>query len=283
MQRSTPLRLALIALAGLSAQPALRAQGVFETPDKFTVNANWKFVSIDTEARLVHKGTFRTSLGINFEDTFDIPVQKQAWSVNGTWRLSDRHLLDVGYMSINRVGSKTIETAITWGDYTIDANAAVRATFDTNFPYLGYRYGFYEGGDLEMSVGGGISYLHVAMGLFASGTLTDYMDGDVETSASKTGKFDIPVPLLAFQIDGRLSKNWFMTGYYRSFFYSRGDFKGGTNVFGLTANWFPSRHYGIGVGLERTVIDIQRVTTGTYEARFKYNISGLTASAAFRF
>lgn len=282
--RSTSLpHLVIIGLAGLAAQSALRGQGVFETPNKFYASASWQFVSIDTEARLVRRGALGASVGINFEDTFDIPVQKQAWAVDGSWRMAPRHLLDVGYMAINRIGDRTITRDISWGDYTFATNAKVRATFDTTFPYLGYRYGFYEGGDLEMSVGGGISYLHIGMGLSATGTVTNAVTGAVTTSAGKSGSFDLPVPLLAFQIDGRISKDWFMSGYLRPFFISTGDFRGGMNVLGITANWFPSQHYGIGLGVERTLIDIQRVRSGDYEARFRYNISGLKASALFRF
>ena len=112
MRHTSLSRLAFM-LLGLSASAALRAQGVFETPDKFQVNLTWQFTSIDTQAQLVHKGgNLDAGVGLNFEDTFDIPVQKQAWAVNGTWRMANRHMLDVGYMAINRTGDREVNKTI---------------------------------------------------------------------------------------------------------------------------------------------------------------------------
>lgn len=271
-------------LVALSATAALRAQGVDVTGDKWRMSAGWQFTSIDTSVTMGTANGLAVGTKLDFENTFDVPVQKQAWAFDATWRFSPRHLLDFGYQEISRTGGRKVNLDLEFGKYQIHAGGQIDATFKSKFPYAGYRYGFYQGGDLELSVGGGLTYLTLGAGLSASGALvTNVENGSTQSGGKVYQEFSFPAPLVAFQIDGRLSKDWYMTGYIRPIFYKSSDFKGGLLIWGVNANWFCTRHFGLGLGIERTVIKANDVKTGDYIANFNYNIIGAKVSGVFRF
>lgn len=272
------------ALAGLATGPSLMAQGVMDTPDKWRVSLGWQFTSLDTQVAVSTQNGVAVGTKLDFENTFDVPVQKQAWALDASWRYAPRHIIDFGYQSFDRTGGRQISTNINFGDYTFSAGGQINARFKSNFPYVGYRYGFYQGGDLELSVGGGITYMTLGAGLDAAGSLvTNIGTGTVQNGGSVYGEFKFPAPLMAFQIDGRLTPSWLLSGYLRPIYFKSPDFKGGMNIWGINATWYCARWAGLSLGFESTRISAKEVKTGNLEANFTYVITGAKVAATFRF
>lgn len=264
--------------------PHLKAQGVLPGPEAWRVSAAWQFTSLDTRVALSTRNAVAVGTKLDFEDTFDVPVQKKAFAFDGSWRFAPRHMLDFGYQSFDRVGGRAIDLDVTFGKYTFQAGGQVDARFKSNFPYVGYRYGFYEGGDLELSVGGAVTYLTLGAGLSAKGALVfNNETGQAQVGGAVYGEFKFPAPLLVFQIDGRLAPGWYLSGYVRPIYFKSPDFKGGMNIWGMNATWYYASWGGLSIGFERTQIIAKDVQTGALEANFNYNITGAKVAATFRF
>ena len=273
------------ALFGLTLTATLGAQGVLDTPDAWRLSAGWQFTSLDTQVSMTGNKGISAGVKLDFENTFNVPVQKQAWFFDASWRYKPRHILDFGYQSFHRVGGRDVDANFDFGGYHFEGTGQIQATFKSDFPYLGYRYGFYQGGDLEMSVGGGVTYLTLGAGLDTTAVAVNPIDPG--TTAPYSGhlyeEFSVPAPLIAFQIDGRLAKNWFMSGYIRPIFYKSSDFKGAILIWGINGTWNFSRNAGLTMGIERTQITAKDVSTGDYKANFLYSIIGAKVAATFRF
>lgn len=281
--RTPALPRTLLLLAGL-AGVSLPAQGVMKTPEAWRLSAAWQFTSLDTQVTVGTGNGLAVGTKLDFEDTFDVPVQKQAWAFDASWRFAPRHILDVGYQSFNRVGGRVIEKDIIFGQYEFHAGGRLDATIKSEFPYVGYRYGFYQGGDLELSVGGAITYLTLGAGLGVEGSLvTDIETGTTQVGASVYEEFSVPAPLVVFQIDGRISDHWVMSGYIRPIFIKSSEWKGGMVIWGINASWYLTPKVGFTFGVERTNLMAKDVPAGDLKANFTYNIIGAKVGATVRF
>jgi hypothetical protein len=126
--------LLLTAVVWAAGNGTARAELPSDVPDRVRIAIGGLAANAYTEAAL---GSTTAGLGasVNFEDVFDLPESKETWRFELNWRLSKRQVIDLGYLQLNRSGSRALEDDVEWGRFIFHANAKVTAGFDTRFPY----------------------------------------------------------------------------------------------------------------------------------------------------
>lgn len=256
-----------------AATGAARADLPGEVPDKYRIAIGGMFADAYTDAAL---GSTEAGLGatINFEDIFDLPESKKTARFEFNWRIGKRQFIDLGYLELNRSGSRVLQEDVEWGDFIYTAGGKVTATFDTNFPYAAWRYAFLDLPQVRISGSAGITYLSISSSLFASGNVTDKngtpVTGEVEEDVSVAA----PVPQVGLQIDWALTKRLAVLLYLRQIYVNIDKIDGGIGETAARLQWWYARHAGLSVGLDKESIDLKSYETGDVRARFRYEVRG---------
>jgi hypothetical protein len=231
-------------------------------------------------------GLFLTSAGtgvsVNFEDLFDIPVNREAARLDGFWRFSDKGYMDFGYVQYNRTGSKTLVQDVVWGEFTLQQGAFVKATWDSRFPYAAYRHDFLQEDRVRISGSAGISYLRIAPKLEADGGVIG-PGGPVTGHFEKGEPVQFPVPLVGLQLDWVLRNRLEVMMFTRIFYLNYANINGGMREATARLKWHFSKHVGIAAAFDSTFVRLKEYETGDYKVKFNYDISGLSAYLTFAF
>ncbi len=275
--------LLLAAALGVAGTAPARAELPGDVPDKVRIAIGGMAADAYTDAAL---GSTTSGLGatVNFEDIFDLPESKDTWRFELNWRLNKRQFIDFGYLQLNRSGSRVLEQDVEWGDFIFQANAKVTAGFDTDFPYVAWRYSFLDLPQIRVSGSAGIDYVTLSASLQATGNVTDkfgtLITGDVEEKVS----VGAPVPQIGLQIDWALTKRLAMLLYVRQIYINNIEgIDGGIGDVAARLHWWYSKHAGISGGLEKQSIDLKSYESGDTRARFRYEVRGLSFYLNFAF
>lgn len=277
-----PRAFAAAFLALVAAVPAF-AELPGDVPDKIRIAAGGMAADTYTDAGL---GSTSAGIGasINFEDIFNLPESKDVWRFELNWRINKRQFLDFGYLELNRSGSRIIQQDVSWGDFVFLTNAKVTAGFESNFPYVAWRYSFLDLPQVRISGSAGFNYLTLETSLKANGNVTDQngtpVTGDVEESVSVSA----PVPQLGLQLDWALTKRLAVLLYSRQIYVSNiAGIKGGIGENAMRLSWWYSKHAGITGGLDKESIDLKSYESGDTKARFRYEVRGFSFYLNFAF
>jgi hypothetical protein len=218
-----------------------------------------------------------TGIAVNFEDVFDIPVNKSASRIEGFWRFGRKNYLDFGYVQYNRTGGRELSQDVVWGDYTFEADAFVTATWDSQFPYAAYRHGFLLDDRVKISGSAGISYLSVDAALAAEAGVTG-PEGPVTGEIEEGVAIDFPVPLVGLRLDwvlrNRLAVEMFMRFFKLNY---ESVIDGGMRESAARLKWHFSKPVGLAIGYDATSVRLKEYETEDYKAKFTYDITGLSA------
>jgi hypothetical protein len=275
------LAVAIPALFACALAPAAESEfaGV---PDRVQVLLGGTAADFVTEGglSLVDAGT---GIAVNFEDMFDIPVNKSASRIDGFWRFGKRSYLDFGYVQYNRTGGRELVQEVDWGEYTFEAGAFVTADWDSRFPYAAYRYGFLDEDRVRISGSAGISYLGVDAALEAEAGVTG-PQGPVSGAITEGVSIDFPVPLVGLRLDwalrDRLAVEMFMRFFKLNY---ESVIDGGMRESAARLKWHFSKPVGLAIGYDATSVRLKEYETGDYKAKFTYDITGLSAYLTLAF
>lgn len=274
----------LLALVAAAAGAASRTYADMpgDIPDKFRFELGGMAADTFTEGGLGSK-TAGIGATINFEDIFDLPESKNVWRVDGYWHFAKRHYLDVGYVEINRSGSRVIQEDVEWGDFIFTAGGSVTAGFDSTFAYAAWRYDFLQLPQVRISGSAGIDYLHIGSDLEATGNVTDSSGNPVSGTVNEGVDVNFPVPQFGLQLDWALTKTLAVKMYNRQIYINAMGINGGIGETTLRLLWWYSKHAGISGGLDKESIDLKHYESGDTTARFRYEVRGFAAYLNFAF
>ncbi|HUK63334.1 MAG TPA: hypothetical protein VLV15_08375 [Dongiaceae bacterium] len=244
-----------------------------DVPDRFQVQVGGTLAIMDTGAALGPKSG-AVSAVLVFEDFFNIPIHKDFAQFEGTWRFGARHSLDAGYVNIDRVGQRQIDSDVSFGRYTFHAGATVEGRFASRFIYAAYRYDFFHEDRVRISGSAGISAERLVAGMSATGNITDENGQAVSGEASQEAKLPLPIPLLGLQLEWALAPRIALQSYSRYIALNYAGIRGSQTVSAVRLYWYFSRNLGIGTGFDKVAISMPQYRTGDYTARFDYNIQG---------
>jgi hypothetical protein len=272
----------LSALAVLAATRVARAEIPGDVPDKVRIGIGGMFADAFTEAAL---GSTEAGIGatVNFEDIFDLPESKKTARFELNWHVAKRQFIDFGYLELNRSGSRILQEDVEWGDFIFLANAQVTASFDTNFPYVAWRYSFLDLDQVRISGSAGINFLEIGSSLEATGNVTDSQGNPVSGFTKEKVSVRAPVPQVGLQIDWALTKRLAVLLYMRQIYVNVSSINGGIGETAARLQWWYAKHAGISGGLDKESIDLKSYETGDARARFRYEVRGWSFYLNFAF
>jgi len=276
---------ALVVFGASSSFSPVRAEDFAgDVPDLVWLDAGWSGNEISTNVAL--QGKNGLGVTINFEEVFDFNVNRSTARMYGTARISPkRRYIDFGYVAIKRSGNKTLDRDIDFGDYQVLANADVTAKFNTGFIYAAFRYDFLHLEPIRISGSAGLTWLQLSTGLSGTGDFTD-PDGNTVTGGSfdRENSAGAPVPMVGLNLDWALARRLVLRGYGRFFRLNLSSFNGGLFEGGLRLNWYFAKHFGLGIGYDRTDLKINELKVGDgniVKANYGFSGASLFINLAF--
>jgi hypothetical protein len=275
---------AAVVSAGAASLSAVRAEDFAgDVPDRVWIDVGGAYNDVSTNVSV--QGPKGLGGLITFEDTFDLPGTKTTARMLGTVRISEkRRWIDFGYTSIDRRGTKHIVDSVDFGDYIFSGDADVTARFATQFMYAAFRYDFLHEDKIRISGSAGLTFLRLKVSLRTDGTVTD-PDGNVITGGYyKQATQGAPVPMVGLNLDWALTKRLVLRSYNRFFRLNLSSFNGGLYENGIHLNYYIVRHFGLGLGLDRTELKVKELKVGegnVVKAGYTVNGIGLYANLAW--
>jgi hypothetical protein len=276
---------ALAVFAGAALISTVRADDFAgDVPTLVWIDAAWTANEVSTDVALQGKNGIGAT--IDFEQVFDMNPNRSTARMFGTARISpNRRYIDFGYVTIDRSGTRVIDQDLQWGDNVIQAGADLTAKFNTGFIYAAFRYDFLHLEQVHISGSAGMTWLELSTGLSGTASYTD-PDGVIHPTASfdTEGSAGAPVPMVGLNLDWALARRLVLRGYSRVFRINISEFSGGLYESGIRLNWYFAKHFGLGIGYDRTDLNIKELKVGNgniVKANYGFAGAGLFINLAF--
>ena len=261
-----------IAAAPAAAQSNAFAQGLLN--DKFSLSLGGFVVGTDVKGELNGRAT-GANQEVDFGRDFGLDGDATRVRLDGLWRINPKHHLRFMYFDTQNDGTRTLNRAINWGDYTFNVGASVTAESRLRIFELAYEYAFAKQPTYEVAGTIGIHYIDTQLRLSGSATFTD-ANGNVSTAQSTTRENSVPAPLPVIGLRG----GWvvapqFYVDAYAQFFKAKLQGVDGTITDARVAGtWMFHRNFGVGLGYNYFGTDVD-LKNSSFNGNLKLGYSGL--------
>lgn len=280
-QRIAPLpagwlrKLAIAASLLLFAAARAEAQFPGDVPDTFRLNLGGMYAWFTTQV------TFQENLtpggpigaGINMEDLLNVPSSTGGFTARGYWQPLRRFYVDFGYNGFSRSNTKTISQDITFGDTTYLAGASVTGSMKSELPYVDLRYNLIDNDSVKFGLSLGAAYALLQADLTASAGIVGPNGPIVGQTVQKEAKASVPVPLLGFLFDAKLSDRVSAGVIFDGIFAPVHPYVGSVFLAEAHVDWFLSKNIGLGGAFQYTKFNIKKEETNTF-IDFSYSYYG---------
>jgi hypothetical protein len=237
--------------------------------DKAGISLGGFLVDFTTEAA----AGFGTVVGtvIRLEDDLSIDDSKATFRLGGFYRFGKRHALDVSFFDLNRRGATVIDEQIEFEGVLYDVGARVDSQFDIQLFRVSYRHSFVNNGKTEAGFAAGLSTYWFDLMLDGEATINEAR----QTAERVRAETDIlaPVPTVGMFIHHAFTPKWILRMRAQFFDLDVGDFTGRLIDAEATMDYYFTRHFGIGLGLNTT--DIRYEDNGDDPYSIDYRQGGL--------
>ncbi len=265
-QRASMIASALLAPILLSIPIFSSAQDASGWP-AFQLRLTGFATSTDTFVRADNRSGGLGS-GINLESDVGLDDSKSAPGFDVAWRFLPRHRVQLGYLNLERDGSRSLNQNLTFRDTVYPASAQAIASFDSRVVTLSYLYSLYQTPQTEMALGVGInqSRLRAGLGLSAAGQ-----------QAIETVSEDAPLPTVQFQLGTRLGDS-LVADFRGQWLAARADgVRGDLRALAGGLTWFGWKSLGIELGYAYWKFDLD-VNRSSWTGELRYSLKGPTVS-----
>jgi len=219
-------------------------------PDRFSLAAGgflMKYVksTISFNVKGVPLGTT-----VDLADDLNHDKSGRVLRVDGYYRFSPRHRIDVNWYRFAREGSSRLGRDIQVGDETFQTGTDVESKTILNIVKLGYGYSFYHEERVELGIGIGLHFMDINFDIKGTETDTDESGGGV-----------LPLPNFRFMLDYAISPRAHILGQSQVFFIEIGDYGGSMTDFWTALQYQAFRNFGAGVAFNRFVLDVDAQDT----------------------
>jgi hypothetical protein len=230
----------------------------------------------DTSVSSQMKGT-DTPIGTEIE-LRDLGVDGDTTSpwVGIRWRFAERWRLDFNYFRSRQDGSGIAEAEINFGDVTIPAGIAAKASFDADSYALGVGWSFPRNEKAELDIGLGLHVANLSVAIAGTGFVGDIEAPVLRNAATTTA----PLPDARLYGGYALAPTLALEGGIGWFSLNYGDFDGDLRTATAVLEWRPTQRYGVGVGYTYLDFDLtvdESRTRDSYDFRLDGPILYLSA------
>jgi hypothetical protein len=111
--------------------------------DRFSISLGAFVTDRDTDTRLDSDVLGRGTV-INFEDDLGLDSSDSVFRIDGHYRFSQKHRVNISVFDLSRNSSATIQRNIQYGDEIFSIDTVINANFDLKIFKLAYTYSFMQ-------------------------------------------------------------------------------------------------------------------------------------------
>ena len=242
-----------------------------EVSDKWKVNLGGMFVTNFETDMQVGKKDVPVGVKINTKDQLGLDSQTAAFRLDGYYRFTDYHSIDVSYFSVRSDGNRYVDHEFQWnGDTLSDIN--VNSHFDMDIYKINYGYSFYHNKDIELMLTAGLHITAVDLGIEASGIV----NGEASKKVSSGASVAAPLPVVGFKGEYTIIPKSLFVNYKAEYFYLAFDVYKGAFVSSILS--FEYRfldNFGIGLGFTNNTI-LAEMEDGDKKVEIENQLTGVT-------
>jgi len=247
--------------------------------DKLVFRLGGYLTDFKTDASVGTGGVIGTL--IRLENTLGIEDDKSIARLDGFVRFNERHALDFGLWSLDRVGFTTIDEQIVFEGNTFDIGVDLASKFDTSWLRLGWRYSVLRTDRGEAGFSAGLSAYDFSVGIAGEATVSDGMGGTTVQAVRAEEDLLTPVPTVGMFITFAIKPRLILVARADFLDLEISDFEGNLLDTRVLIEWYFSQHVGFGVGTNTTEIAIR--DTGDDPFSVDYRQSGVLGYFTFAF
>ncbi len=274
-----------IALIVLAAPSFVSAESLWERlrgdpndlPDRLKLQAGFAHIfSAETTLRLDDSNT-GVGTTVDWADTLGGETHKNTPRVDAMFRFTPRHSVGFSWYRVDRDGFTTVGDRLDIGDITIGIGGQAVSSLDIELWRFFYNWSFYRSDEMEVAFSPGVGLVD-----FDFRTLSNFVvevDGvPLSRSTTLTEREDLLAPLPSV---GLMLNYHMFTSYFgkRLRLQVRGDFfwvrvknyEGSLAEFYVAVEYRLFKYLGIGVGLTRQMIDVQKDTPSGWRVDNDWN------------
>ena len=277
----------MVLLVTAAALPAVAQSVVSEeereairgVPDKFGLELGSFWQTFDTRIRL--DGASGEGTDVDFEGDLGMPNNQTNFSLSGFYRFSNRHRLDVSYLSWSRNHSTTIERQIEWNDVIYDVGVNLSSDMTGDMLNVIYKYSFFNNGKVLFGLNGGISAMWTDITLSGEGTIAG--GGSAAAVLTESESAILPIPVLGVHFELTLTKRLFWKAEGNFFAANVAGYDGNVSEINTSIAYYFTRNFGVGAGFSSTSYKVKTDGERGGELDAKFGFSGAIAYLTLAF
>jgi hypothetical protein len=234
-------------------------------PDDFQLRLGGYFVADqDTDIRLSHSGVGVT---MNLQDTFEMDTQGQVFRLDGYYRFSPKHSIEVAWYAIHNSSSTTKD--FVWDDLNISNKGHLNTFFNTDIYKVNYVYSFYHSDQVELGLAAGLHITKIDIGFDGS-----YKSDGVDTNSKEEVGVTAPLPIVGVRLNYKILPTLSVKYSVDYFFITFEGAAGSMSDAMLTLDYRVFDNFGLGIGYNSTRMRFKADVGDKGELKLNHDVSG---------
>jgi len=234
----------------------------------FEISLGAFFMTTDTQLRVDGQNNL-TGTDVDWERDLGLE-DKDRFRIDAFWRFAKHHKVRMMYYDNKRSGSRTLTRDIRFGDTVFPVSATVEAQLDTQILEVAYEYAFLKNEKVELAGSIGIHNMKFAATL--SGSIAAG-NGGFSAQAEREANADGPLPVIGLHVLWHMGGNFYLDGLGQAFYANIDSIDGRLYDYKISANWYPLRNVGIGIGYNDFVTTLN-VDKRSFTGRLRFDNGG---------
>ncbi len=261
-----PITCALIMAAAAPARGD--GEGAPILSDRFGISAGSYFANLRTSLQVGRAGVLGSL--VTMEGDLNLEEETTDGRYDLFYRINPRHTLESTVIVIGRDGRRSIDREIQFQDFLFAVNAEVETKFDSRLFKLAYRYSFLNDGRVETGIIAGLSTFSYEISMSGQASAGTGTPIQLRTAAEDVLA---PIPTFGIFTSCAVRPRLIFRGSAELFYVNVGDISGRLIDAKLTFDYFPTRRFGLGLGVAGTSVGLN-YSSGSKSLDVDYRYSG---------
>ena len=237
--------------------------------DKFSVSLGWFITSRDTESRL--DSSLGSGSGTDLEDDLGLDNSDSVARLDATYRVNDRHRIDISVFDMSRASSLPIQKDIQWGDRLFTVDTVVNTSFDLYIYKAAYTYSF-----MQRETG----FLGVTAGLYVADS--EIRLAEQNLGAAEVGAMTAPLPVIGVRGERYFGDRWTLRGSGEFFAIEFDNVDGSLVDLYVGMDYKVLDHMSIGLGINSVTLDVD-ASKNAFQGALNWEYAGALLFLKFDF
>ena len=236
--------------------------------DSFDFSLGGFLVDLNTTAAI--GGTGGLGSVLRLEDILGLDESQKLLRLGFRWDFARKHSIGVTWFSISRASSGLFDESVDFLDLRFVG--FFESIFDVDYYGLEYRYSLINNNRVNAGFSVGVSTFDFSVGIEGDAYLIAEIPSNpiVEYHAA-TADIIAPVPSIGMFIEYAVTRRLILSSQLQYVDLSISGYDGRYMDIQFTADWFFTRHFGIGGGIASTDISVTYTGDDPYRIDFRYS------------